>query len=258
MNCLTCFGPVDGVAAVAVVLPTVVRPSLERSLECIYAQVGIDSIQILIGVDKPQMDSGFISAVLERRPAHVSALLLELPYSTSARHEGIHSARDGGALRAILTLMAHSRHVAYLDDDNTWTPDHLSRLLEAIRGKAWAFSHRFLIDEDTGENYGPDVWHSVGVDKGVFSAQGGFVDPNCLMVDTLRAAPVIGRWASSGSIRPGAPGDRYFFAGIRRAPHGVVKEPTVYYKVRKTNALRHLAMQREQDGPATDAAGDSR
>lgn len=245
MNCLTCFGQVNGVASVAVVLPTVVRPSLEHSLECIYAQEGVESVQILIGVDKPQMDSAFISEVLERRPAHVSALLLELPYSTSARHEGVHSARDGGSLRAILTLMAHSRHVAYLDDDNTWTPDHLERLLEAIRGKAWAFSHRFLIDEDTGENYGPDLWHSVGVDKGAFASRGGFVDPNCLMVDSVRTAPVIGRWASSGSVKPGSPADRFLFAGLRGAPHGVVAEPTVYYKIRKTNVLRQLVMQRD-------------
>lgn len=151
--------------------------------------------------------------------------------------------------------MAHSRYVAYLDDDNTWTPNHLTRLLEAIQGNAWAFSQRFLIDEDTAENYGPDVWHSVGVDKGTFASRGGFVDPNCLMVDSVRTAPLIGRWASSGSVKPGLLADRFLFAGLRNAPHGVVAEPTVLYKIRKTNVLQRLVMQQRRERAVMDTVG---
>ena len=167
----------------------------------------------------------------------LSIFYLELSYSASVRHGGIRSAMDGVSLRAILSLSANGRYVAYLDDVNTWAFEHLTKLVSAIQGKAFTFSQRYLIGEDTGENYGQDIWHSVGVDKGEFASQGGFFDTNCLLVDIIKTAPVIGRWASSGSLRPGFIADRFVFSVIKNSPHGVVAEPTVFYKFRKTNIL---------------------
>jgi hypothetical protein len=228
-------------SSVAVVIPTVGRKSILSALQSVFEQVGVDHIQVLIGVDKAASDLRFLYEFLRKCPPHVSCVVLNLPWSTSVRHGGVHSATDGGSLRAILSLMANSRHVAYLDDDNTWAPNHLSKLLECIQGKTWAFSLRVLIDEDTGENYGTDLWHSVGVNSGDFAVFGGLVDTNCLMVDIVATAPVIGRWASSGSSAPGVTADRFLFAAIRNAPYGKVEEPTVFYKIRKTNIFhRHI------------------
>jgi len=238
---LNFFGVKEGVCDVAVVIPTIGRRSILVALESILNQANVNRIQIIVGVDKCNDDLSWLREYLLKMPSKFEAVLLHLPYSTSIRHGGVHMAMDGGSLRAILSLMANSNYVAYLDDDNMWAPDHLSKLAEAIRGKAWAFSHRFLIDEDTGENYGQDLWHSVGVDKGDFSSQGGFVDTNCLMVDIVKTAPVIGRWASSGSLNPSITADRFFFAGIKNSPYGEVAEPTVFYNIRKTNILhKHL------------------
>ena len=235
------FGITGGLCDAAVVIPTIGRRSILCALESIIKQNGVNKIQIIIGVDKSNDDLSWLREYLTKLPKKFEAALMELPYSTSIRHGGVHTAMDGGSLRAILSLMANSRYVAYLDDDNTWAPDHLSKLVDKIQGKAWAFSHRFLIDEDTGENYGQDLWHSVGVDKGDFASQGGFVDTNCLMVDVVKTAPVVGRWASSGSLKPGFTADRFFFAGIRNSPYGEVTEATVFYKIRKTNILhKHL------------------
>ncbi|HEY7884585.1 MAG TPA: glycosyltransferase [Cellvibrionaceae bacterium] len=236
------FNPMAGVSSdVAVVMPSIGRASIMQALQSVFDQVGVQRIQVLIGIDKPSSNTVFLSDFLRKCPSHVTGVVLNLPWSTSVRHGGFHSATDGGSLRAILSLMANARYVAYLDDDNTWAPDHLEKLLNAIQDKTWAFSQRFLVDEDTGENYGPDLWHSVGVDKGDFSLQGGLVDTNCLMVDIVSTAAVIGRWASSGSSRPGVTADRFLFSAIRSAPHGRVDEPTVFYKIRKTNILhRHI------------------
>ena len=218
---------------VAVVMPTVLRPAILNAVASIYEQSFEGRIQLLIGVDKALGSFDDLAAMLERRPPRVSAIVLHLPYSTSIRHGGVHGATDGGSLRSMLTFMANSRYVAYLDDDNRWAPNHLAGLMEAIRGKVWAFSQRMLIDETNGAEMGVDRWDSVGVDRGRFAAAGGFVDPNCLMIDKVGAARALGRWSEG----PGMKSDRSFFAAIRAAPHGSVGQPTARYYVRPGNNI---------------------
>jgi hypothetical protein len=148
---------------------------------------------------------------------------------------------DGGALRTILSYMANSRYVAYLDDDNHWTPSHLRLLRSAIDRKAYAFSHRMLTDELSGEPVALDVWDSVGPNAGRFAEVGGFVDPSCLMVDKLALGPAIGRWAetASGAVEPSA--DSWFFRGLSGMPFGDTGQVSVHYAVRETNVLRTIA-----------------
>ena len=88
-----------------------------------------------------------------------------------------------------------------------------------------------LIEEDTGRELGVDRWDSVGPDRGRFAARGGFVDPNCLMIDKLIALRTLGRWSQG----PGMQSDRAFFEAIRLSPHGHVPRPTTRYSVRKDN-----------------------
>jgi len=220
-------------ADVAVVMPTILRPCIETAVESVYRQDYGGRIQLMIGVDKAGATPVDLAAVLQRRPAHVSALVLALPYSTSIRHGGVHRATDGGSLRSILSFMANTRYVAYLDDDNSWEPDHLAGVMQAIRGKVWAYSLRMLIDEVTGRELGVDRWDSVGPDAGRFAAQGGLVDPNCLLVDKLLAGRAFGRWAEG----PGVTSDRAFFAAIRQAAHGRVERASVRYGIRPNNVL---------------------
>lgn len=218
-------------SAVAVVMPTVLRGEILRAVESIYRQDVAGRIQILIGVDAPTPTPAKLLELVARRPPNVSIMLLQLPYSTSVRHGGVHLATDGGSLRSTLTFMANSRHVAYLDDDNAWEPDHLSGLLAAVAGKAWAYSLRMLVDEASGRELGVDRWDSVGPGRGRFADQGGFVDPNCLMIDKLLALPTLGRWSQG----PGMKSDRAFFDAIRRAAHGHVPRATTRYSVRPDN-----------------------
>ena len=235
------YYPHDGEAqapvAAAVVIPPILRLDLIRAVESIYAQDLTDRIQIMIGVDIAKNSPDFLAPLLARRPSHVSALVLALPYSTAARHGGVHYAQDGGSTRSTLSLMANSRHVAYLDDDNTWLPNHLSAMLAAIEGKAWAYSLRNLVDANTGALLGLDEWDSVGP---VGGRLGGFTDPSCLMVDKLQTSRMLGRWAENWRMAPGNAADRHFFEGIRALPHGAVEGPTVRYSVRPNNILHKL------------------
>src|SRR3954451_12648073 len=232
--------PPQAQSQVAVVIPTILRPCLETALRSVYAQEGVDRVQIMIGVDRPD-DPATLYRVLEARPANVSALVLTLPYSTSARHGGPHIATDGGALRAILSFMANTRYVAYLDDDNTWFPNHLKSLLAAIEGKVWAFSRRILVDEETGRDLAVDRWDSVGPNKGRLASTGGLVDPSCLLINKIAAAAVLGRWSETADRRtPGDTADRHFFAAIGRADHGAVEEATVRYSLRRTDILHKV------------------
>lgn len=223
---------------VAVIMPTVLRPVILRAVRSIYHQDFAGRIQILIGVDRAQGAIEPLRQLLDERPSHVSALILQLPWSTSVRHGGVHSATDSGSLRAILSFMANSRAVAYLDDDNEMMPDHISLLHDALQDKPWAWSLRLLVDERDGRDLAVDSWDSVGPDRGRIS--GGFVDTNCLMLDKVLCASVLGRWAETAQGQPGLTADRHLFAALRKAPYGVVNKATVRYFIRPTNILHQF------------------
>ena len=140
-------------ADIAVVMPTILRPVIIQAVESVFAQDYAGRIQLLIGVDKASGPKEPLLELLSRRPPNLSAMMLELPYSTSVRHGGLHNATDGGSLRAILSLTANTRYVAYLDDDNAWRPNHVRALLAVMPGKAWAFSQRMLVDQETARNW---------------------------------------------------------------------------------------------------------
>ncbi|MFC3067658.1 glycosyltransferase family 2 protein [Phenylobacterium soli] len=238
---LGCYFPDDQPpqtpADIGVIMPTLLRPSIVRAVRCVFGQLGAGRIQLVIGADVNFQNTGELYAALAERPAHISAVVLTLPYSTSIRHGGVHRAVDGGALRSILSYVANSRAVAYLDDDNLWERDHLASLAQAMNGKAWAYSQRMLVDEETGRDVSVDRWDSVGLDKGRFAAEGGFVDTNCLLVDKLAAADAFGLWSEPGLNRASQRADRRFFRALRDLPHGVVDRPTVRYGIRPTNIL---------------------
>jgi hypothetical protein len=227
---------------VAVVTPTVGRPALADAIESVFRQDFRGRIQILVGFDIGGAIPDFLWPLMRRRPPNVSVLMLHLPYSTSMRHGGLHRPSDGGALRTILSYMANSRHIAYLDDDNRWRPPHLRLLRQAVEGKAYAFAPRLLIDGESGKSLGLDVWDSVGPGKGRHAARGGFVDPNCLMIDKLAVGAMLGRWAElAEDAKALDAADQWLFKGLSDLPFGSTDEATVEYRIRPTNVLRRLA-----------------
>lgn len=232
-------------ADVAVVMPTVLRPVIQRAITSIFRQEFPGRIQILIGIDKAMGPLEPLLTLLGQRPSNISAMVLQLPWSTSMRHGGLYNAIDSGALRTILSFMANSRAVAYLDDDNAWLPDHLTLLTQALRDKAWAYAQRMLVDERTDCDLAVDRWDSVGPDRGRFAGIGGFVDTNCLILDKMLCSSFLVRWSDSGLGKPALTADRHLFAALRQVPHGMVPKPTVRYYIRPTNIL-HRFIQAEQ------------
>jgi hypothetical protein len=245
-------GDAQGPADVAVMIPTIVRPTIARALASIYHQRFHGRIQIVVGVDVQQGDAAPMLAAIAQRPPHVSVLVVHLPWSTSTRHGGVHVTMDGGGLKSILAFSANARLLAQLDDDNEWLPDHLPLLVTAIQGKTWAYAQRYLVDEDTGRVLGPDIWDSVGPGAGRFMATGGFVDPNCLMIDKVAVTRVLGLYSDTLDKKPGYTSDRLLFSGIAKQPHGRVDQFTVKYYIRRTNMMWQFLVAQQRAGGLDD------
>jgi glycosyltransferase involved in cell wall biosynthesis len=225
---------------VAVVMPTVGRPSLREAVQSIYDQAFPGRIQLLIGVDAPLGSFDEHEGLFASAPSNVTVCFYYPGYSTSVRHGGLHPARDGGVLRAILTYMANARYIAYLDDDNWWNPLHLQSLLVSIEGRSWAHADRWFVHQDTRQVLGADDWESVGPGRGIFAGCfGGWVDPNCLMFDKLACEPAIRLWTIPlpGDVKAMS-ADRHIYAFMQE--HGtpaVTGLITTYYALQADDGM---------------------
>ncbi len=231
---------------VAVVMPTIGRKEGAEAIRSIFRQINVPRIQVLIGVDQLDGELSHLIDALDECPEHITAHLFYPGYSTSMRHGGVHLAHDGGALRTILSLLANSKYVAYLDDDNWWEETHLYRLLHAIQGHAWAFSLRHFVHPDTRKTICIDDWESVGPGKGIFVEKfGGWVDPNCLMIDKLTCWSILPLWTipMNGDVtRLTADRNVYHLLQTHSAP-GQSNSATTFYVLRCSDILHPLRLQ---------------
>ncbi|KXU99773.1 glycosyltransferase [Gluconobacter potus] len=242
---------------VAVVMPSLLRPSIVRALQSIFAQQGGLRVQIMIGLDcapREGADELMLRAV-EGRPADWVVEVLWPGYSTSQRHGGFGRAKDGGVLRSVLSQLSNAPRIAYLDDDNWWAPDHLSSLLTAIEGQDWAWAGRWFVHPRTLTPICEDQWESVGIGGGIFrESYGGFVDPNCLMIDRTRVPEALDMWnqplAGDGTQMTA---DRNVFRLLKHRPGRPTGEYTAYYVLTETDGL-HPARLRLMGPAAWDAA----
>ncbi len=216
---------------IAVVIQTVLRPSLLRAVRSVFDQDLAGRIQVLIGIDAHQGDSTQLDTISRERPDNVVLTLFDPGYSTSLRHGGIYNNYYGGALRTILSYMANSRYVAYLDDDDWWGREHLSTLLAAIPGKDWAFSYRWLVDRQTGWPICHDQWDSVGPGAGINCERlGGYVAPSCLLVDKATCHLVLPFWSLS-PCENGCGEDRLVFMKLLKKSWAATGKYTSYYSM---------------------------
>jgi hypothetical protein len=217
---------------VAVIIATIVRPTLAQAMRSVYAQRFDGRVQLLLGVDQWTGERALVEQVARGCPSHMAVTVMDLGYSTSQRHGGLYPSSFGGALRTILSYAANSRHITYLDDDNWVAPDHLASLRAAVQGKDWAFALRVLVDDASSEELCVDRWESVGPGRGVFRvAQGGFVDANCYLIDKLACHDAFTAWAVP-PFKGGTGGDRKLFQKVRERPWGATNVASVYYRVR--------------------------
>lgn len=229
----------------AVIMPTILHPRIFHALDSIFAQTKIGRVQILLGVDQYD-DQKFegLKTHIQNAPEHIAVTVLNPGYSTSRRHGGLHKAYDGGALRTILSFLANSPYLAYLDDDNWWEPAHLSSLLSVIQDHPWAFSHRCYVHHQSQAFLVRDSIESVGPGKGIYNEKaGGFVDPNCLMINKLKADAILPFWSVCWDKAPkSTSADRLIFDRLRNSSFGDTDTVTVNYAIDPEDPLHPLRL----------------
>jgi hypothetical protein len=243
----------------AVVIPTVLRPTLKDAVLSVFRQSFPGRLQVLIGIDRAKGDPGILEDILAQRPPRHAVTLLDLGYSVSARNGGVHVDGIGGTMRTILSYMANSRYVAYLDDDNWYGERHIETLLATIAGHDWAFSLRWFVDEATRQPLGVDTFESIGPGQGVYTVGlGGWVDPNCLMIDKLNCEPVLRCWSVVFPFR-GAnwSSDRRVFDALKDRRWACTGEASAFYVMHQgdLNHADRVKYLRERRGAGAPSPG---
>ena len=244
----------------AVVMPTVLRPTLREAVLSVFRQSFRGRLQILIGIDRSKGDAAVLEDILTQRPPRHAVTLLDPGYSVSVRNGGVHLDGLGGTMRTILSYMANSRYVAYLDDDNWFAERHIESLLAAIRGHDWAFSLRWFVDEATRQPVGIDTFESIGPGKGVYNVGlGGWVDPNCLMIDKLNCEPVLRCWSTQFPFRgKNWSSDRTVFDALRHRRWICTRKPTVFYAMHESDLNHAARMQYLSESRSAEASAAGR
>jgi Tetratricopeptide repeat len=231
-------------AEAAVVIGTMLRPTLLRAARSVFRQDLAGRIHLLIGIDVPEGDAGQLDILRQECPEHVTLTILDLGYSTAQRHGGFYPNIFGGALKTTLSYAANSRYVTYLDDDDWWARDHLSSLRMAIAGRLWAHSYRWMVDRDTAWPICRDEWDSVGIDRGINRAAfGGFACPSTLMIDKEAGHLILPLW-SLAQFADGTGDDRLVLRELMRHPPGVSERHSCFYELRQ-DVRRHAHHARE-------------
>ncbi len=239
-------------ADVAVVIPTLLRPTLVEALRSVFAQAPRLRIQVLLGVDVPRGDPSVVEAACRERPPHVAVQVLYPGYSTRAASGGLSPVRPGGVLRTVLSYLANTPFIAYLDDDNWWAPGHLRQLLDAIAPAGappadWAFSLRWFVHPRSRRPICIDSWESVGPGAGVFDARyGGYVDPSCLMLNKLRCGGVLPLWnVPVPDDGHGGTTDRTVFHALSRHHRGAAtSQASAFYEITEADEMQPMRLRR--------------
>ncbi len=229
----------------SIVIITVCRLSLIRAVRSIFIQSYTNSIQILIGIDiDDNKNFLIIKEILDNEcPNNINIVWLNLGYSTSKRHGGIHGCYFGGSLRTALSMLANSELVMYLDDDDWLHKDHISNILSVIGNNAWAFAYSIYANGNKSEGICTDELESVGVDKGFFAAShGGFVRPSGLLINKIKLMHILHLWACSYTEN-GDGEDRLIFDRLKTEPYACTEIPSVYYTLDPKDSMHNIRME---------------
>jgi len=228
----------------AVVITSCLRPTLTRAVRSIFRQDFAGSLHVVIGVDLAADNQAVrdaaraaLSQLLEECPAHCRLTVIDPGYSTARKRGGLYSNSSGGVMPTVLTLAADSRYVAYLDDDDWYGPEHITTLLDAVRGRAWGFSLSWYVNPANAEPMCIDVLESAGPGRGAYrAALGGFVRPSCLMVDQMQCAEFLHHWSLAATNEDRGADRRIFhLLASRRPGWGESGVASVFYTLTPTD-----------------------
>lgn len=233
--------------SIAVVIVTIGRQSLLRAVRSIFAQQFSQPVQVLIGVDCDRDNNiAIYKAILAKEcPSHIRLDWVDLGYSTSQRHGGIHASFYGGSLRTVLTLLADSHIVSYLDDDDWLLPDHFATvqpIFATYPDTFWAHTYCYYADSNDEKLLCIDELESVGVNAGIYQQRfGGFVRLSGLTLNVLKTLPFLhhltGAMSSSGDGE-----DRLLFDSLKELPHIKINKATVACALDPHDAAHSIRM----------------
>lgn len=120
---------------VSVVIPTCGRPRrLQRTLATVFGQVGVE-LEVLLVQDGPDAEASTAGLVERTRDDRLRTVTLEGAV-------GMTAARNMGLARA------HGQWVAFLDDDDLWSPNKLrDQLVAAGQDAAFVYSAVVIVDD---------------------------------------------------------------------------------------------------------------
>ena len=169
---------------IAVVTPTIGRRELSEAINSVLNQMIPDGVTLThyIVFDGPcrALYDGII-------PEKV--VCIELPFNTGGK--GFYGHKIMGAMCSLL----EEEWICFLDDDNTWSPNHIKTMVEAARGKDWVFSFRNLmvnrkvVQKDDFESLGP--YRRSYVDEYKY-----LIDTNCYLIKREIAMSSYRTWCT--------------------------------------------------------------
>jgi hypothetical protein len=226
----------------AVVMPSILRASTKDAIASVFAQDFPGRVQLLIGIDAPLGDPEIVDDICRKLPSRHAVQIFYPGYSTSRRHQGLHYAWDGGAMRTVLSYLANSRYLSYLDDDNWYAKNHLSSIHNAIQGHDWAYSLRWYVHPRSRNPVCEDRWESIGPAKnGTLFDGAGWVDPNCLAIDKVACEALLPWWSiPQRNSTYAMDADRNIFRILAAEFRGRgTNLATVYYTLTESDPYRH-------------------
>ena len=175
-------------STVAVITPTTGLPHLRQCIESVAQQTYRDTRHVVV-IDGKKREKAAV-AILEA--ADFDGQVIVLPEATGENHY------HGHRIYAAVPFLLDSDHVAFLDEDNHYTPDHIESLISLIENKRldWAYSLRNIITND-GDFLIQDNCQSLGwwpAFDGVYQ----HIDTSCYLLRRPLAVASSGLWNRKG------------------------------------------------------------
>lgn len=162
------------------------NPLLARCVESVAAQ-SHGPIQHLVVADGPHTWARARS-VVDELAAQRRVDLIQLPYAIGKDRW------NGHRIYAAASFIAEGEYVAFLDDDNAFTPEHIESCLEVCRrGRSWSYSLRNIVDREHRFVCRDDC-ESLGRWPSILHPQDYLIDVNCYFLPRPLAVQIAPLW----------------------------------------------------------------
>lgn len=165
---------------VTIITPTTGSKQLYDAVLSVENQT-YDNIEHIIVIDGPEYADDAHSIIEGSK-----ASIIQLPHNTGADNY------NGHRIYGSTSFLMNGDYVCFLDQDNWFDKNHVSSLVDVIRGgNDWAYSLRKIVSQDN-EYICNDDCESLGKWKSVLNDN--FIDVNCFMIPKMAAIHFAPYW----------------------------------------------------------------